>query len=257
MVLGILQVRLSSTRLPGKVLKEIMGYPMLVLQIERLRRVSLFDKLIVATSTDPSDNPLAEFCRNIKIECFRGDLSNVLARFYNAASQYEADTIVRLTGDCPLTDPAVIDGGIKYFQQNDFDYISNTLERTCPIGLDFEVFIYSALKTAYNEAELPSEKEHVTSYIYNHPGIFKIGQYKNNIDLSHLRWTVDEPSDFEFVRQVYEALYPIKPDFTTNDILLLLEKRPELNKINAGIDHSKGYNNSLKEDARYRESCQK
>jgi spore coat polysaccharide biosynthesis protein SpsF len=257
MVLGILQARLSSSRLPGKVLKEIMGYPMLSLQIERLRRVTSLDKLIVATSTDPSDDILAEFCDGIEVECFRGDLNNVLSRFYEAASLYKGDIIVRLTGDCPLTDPALIDHGIEYFKENKFDYLSNTLERTFPIGLDFSIFTYAALRTAYNEAELPSEKEHVTSFIYNHPVMFKIGKIRDDKNLSHLRWTVDEAADFEFVRQVYEELYPNKPDFTTDDILQLLERKPELCRINAGIDHSAGYNKSLKEDARYRENCLK
>ncbi len=251
MILAILQARLSSTRLPGKVLKPILGRPMLELHLERLGRSKAIDKLIVATSDRSDDTPLEELCNRLGVSCFRGSLSDVLDRYYCAAGQYNPDIIVRLTGDCPLADPAVIDAGIDYFLKNDFDYVSNCVERTFPIGLDFEVFRFGSLEAAWREAVLPSEREHVTPFIKNHRERFFIGHFTGPADLSHHRWTVDEPDDFAFVTAIYEALYPDNPRFTTDDILALLVKRPELMRLNYHIEHGEGYRKSLREDQEY------
>ncbi len=249
MILAILQARTSSSRLPGKVLKPILGKAMLAHQIERVLRSRLMDKLVVATSLDQSDDPVEQLCREQGTDCFRGSLDNVLDRYYQCAVNYNPETIVRLTGDCPLADPVVIDGTIQYFLDNSLDYVTNGgAKPTFPDGLDVEVFTFEALKSAWKYATLPSEKEHVTPYISRQPELFKIGIYKNKTDLSGLRWTVDEPSDFEFVTRVYEELYPGNAEFTTQDILNLLERRPELSLINSGIERNEGLKKSLLQD---------
>jgi spore coat polysaccharide biosynthesis protein SpsF len=233
------------------VLKPILGVPMLQRHLERLDHIRLLDNLIVATSTNKSDMPVAELCRELNIDCFRGSLDDVLDRFYKAVRSQAADTVVRLTGDCPLADPDVISECIEYFLQHDFDYVSNCMDRTYPIGLDVEVFKFDCLRQAWEEARLPSEREHVTPFIKNHPEHFSIGNFKNRIDLSHHRWTVDEAEDFEFVSAVYRALYPDNPRFSMNDILKLLDERPELTEINYHIVHGEGYLKSLREDSAY------
>ncbi len=249
MILGILQARTSSSRLPGKVLKPILGMAMLAHQIERVLRSCLIDKLVVATSNDQSDDPVEQLCREMNVDCFRGSLDNVLDRYYQCAVNYNPETIVRLTGDCPLADPVVIDGAIQYFLDNSLDYVTNGgAKPTFPDGLDVEVFTFEALKSAWKNAILPSEKEHVTQYINKRTDIFKNRIYKGKVDLSGLRWTVDEPRDFEFVTRIYEELYPKNPEFTTEDILKLLERRPELSLINSGIERNEGLRKSLLQD---------
>ena len=252
MTLAILQARVSSSRLPGKVLKPILRRPMLELQLERVMRAVRIDRLVVATNAEVSDDPIADLCRKIGVAVFRGNLNDVLDRFYLAAKPYCPDVIVRLTGDCPLADPAVIDYAIEYFLAHDLDYVSNCVERTYPIGLDVEVFRFICLEKSWREARLPSEREHVTPFIKNHPEWFSIGHIKSPVDLSHHRWTVDEPQDFAFVRAVYEALYPRNPRFTTDDILDFLSDHPEITMLNYHIVHGAGYEKSLREDMKYR-----
>ncbi|MEE9443826.1 MAG: glycosyltransferase family protein [candidate division Zixibacteria bacterium] len=252
-VLAILQARMSSSRLPGKVLRPIMGRPVLEYHIERLARSLKIDKLIVAASDQQDDTPICELCDNLGVEYYCGSLVDVLDRFYRASLEFPSDIIVRLTGDCPLADSNVIDQGIEYFAYSDFDYLSNTVERTFPIGLDFEIFHSHHLKKAWENAVLPSEREHVTPYFRNHPELFSIGQFTNDIDLSHHRWTVDEPQDFEFVLRVFESLYPDNPTFKTGDVLRLLEQNPHLMSINYDIIHGAGYEKSIREDKKYLE----
>ena len=247
-ILTILQARVSSSRLPGKVLKPILGMPMLLRQIERIRRAKRITHLIVATSTNSSDDSIETMCLQSNIECFRGDLKDVLNRYYQAAKPYNPDYIVRLTGDCPLIDPEVIDRVVSFCLDGNYDHASNGGEVSFPDGLDVEMFRFSALEAAWHEARLPSEREHVTPFIYNHPERFKTAQYKNSVNLSHLRWTVDEPADFELVRIIYESLYPSKADFLTSDILALIEKRPELATMNTQHSRNEGYAKSLLED---------
>jgi len=249
MVLAILQARFTSTRLPGKVLKPILGRPMLLRQIERLRRSTIIDDLIVATSSERTDDAVEDLCRKNGIPCFRGSLNDVLDRFYRAAEQYGPDHVVRLTGDCPLIDPGIIDQVISVHVQGGYDYTSNTVESTYPDGLDVEVVRFTCLAQAWQEATLPSQREHVTPFIHQQPGRFKIGSVKNNVDLSSLRWTVDEPADFELVTSIYEKLYPRNPAFTTQDILVLLEKNPKLRTLNIQYGRNEGYDKSLAEDA--------
>jgi spore coat polysaccharide biosynthesis protein SpsF len=248
MILGILQARTSSTRLPGKVLKPILGVPMLLRQVERVRKSRLMDDLVVATSDDISDSEIEELCINNQISCFRGKINDVLDRFYQAAKLYNPDHVVRLTGDCPLIDPEIIDRIIAFHLDSDFDYTSNTLEPTFPDGLDAEVFRFSCLKEAWEKAKLTSQREHVTPYIYDSSNHFKLGSFKNKVDLSGFRWTVDEALDFELITCIYESLYPKNPNFNTDDILALLNERPELKNYNTRYGRNEGYQKSLLED---------
>ncbi len=221
-LLAILQARMSSSRLPGKVLMPVLGEPMLWRQIERVRRSQKISKLIIATSTDPSDDPIEAFCAARGVDCFRGDLNRVLDRFYQAAVQYRPKNILRLTGDCPLSDPAVIDELVDFFNAGNYDYASNTIPHTYPDGLDAEIFTAKALAEAWRLAAVPYAWEHVTPYIYGNPQIFKLGSFAGKQDLSALRWTVDTKEDFERIRHIYEALYPENPFFGLQDILRFL-----------------------------------
>lgn len=245
-VLAILQARVTSTRLPKKVLAPILGQPMLARQIERLRRATTLDKLVVATSDDASDDPLAAMCAAIGVPCHRGSLNDVLARFQGAASAFgPADHIVRLTGDCPLADPAVIDAVVLHHLSSGADYTANAIQPSWPDGLDVEVVKATVLQRAFDEARLPSEREHVTPYIHKHPELFRIEHVKGDRDLSSLRWTVDESADLAFVSEVYAALYPKNPAFDTAAILALLEQRPELAELNSQFVRNEGYAKSL------------
>ncbi|MGO4153381.1 cytidylyltransferase domain-containing protein [Cupriavidus sp. YAF13] len=247
-VMALLQARSSSTRLPGKVLKPLLGEPMILRQIERLRRARNIDRLMVVTSDSASDDELAARCVEAGVEVFRGSLDDVLDRFYSAVRDIRPQHVVRLTADCPLADPEVIDAVIDFYRDGDFDYASNVLEPTYPDGLDAEVFRFSVLETIWQEASLASQREHVTSFIYQHPERFRLGCLKRESDLSALRWTVDEPSDLEFVTAVYGALYRDNPAFLMADVLRLLAQRPELIEINAGQLRNAGYVKSLVQD---------
>ncbi len=204
MIIAILQARMSSTRLPGKVLKTINNKPILEYEIKRILKSQKIDKLILATSNQKSDDELEQFSKRLGIECFRGDLENVLKRYYQCAKLYNADTIIRLTGDCPVMDSKVIDKALEIFENNNFDYVSNTIQRSYPDGLDVEVFGFNTLEYIYNNAKLDEEKEHVTKYIFNHLDAFKIFNFKNDIDYSYMRWTLDTIDDFYFFKSIYE-----------------------------------------------------
>lgn len=249
MILGIIQARSSSTRLPGKVLLPLLGKPMITRQLERIARSTLLDKMIVATSTDRSDDPLAELVEALGYECHRGSLNDVLDRFHSAALPYHADHIVRLTGDCPLIDPVIIDRTIACHLEGGYDYTTNAFDPTFPDGLDVEIFRSELLTTAWHEASLPSQREHVTPYMHQNPERFRIGKYKQEQDLSHLRWTVDEPADFELVTGIYQGIYPDKPDFLMKDVLAWLRAHPEHGKVNSQFERNEGYKKSLLEDS--------
>lgn len=247
-IISVLQARMSSSRLPGKVLKTLCGKPMLWHQIERVNRSCLIDKLIVATSDDESDDVIESLCNDMKVACYRGDLDNVLERFYRAVEHEYADYIVRLTGDCPLADYEVIDEVIKHCIKNNFDYSTNALDSTFPDGLDVEVFRFQCLSEAHAEANLPSQLEHVTPFIHQQPERYRLGNYIGEKDLSWMRWTVDEKEDFEFVRRIYEALYNKNPGFLMKDILVFLERNPALLEINNSFQRNEGYKQSVLED---------
>jgi spore coat polysaccharide biosynthesis protein SpsF len=246
-VLAILQARVSSSRLPGKVLKPILGRPMLLHQLDRVRRARSIDALVVATSTEPGDDAIETICASAGVPCFRGSLDDVLDRFYQAALPFHPDYIVRLLGDCPLADPDLIDRVFEFLIAGGFD-ITGAAPTTFPDGLDVEAMRFEILEHAWRHAVRPSDREHVSLFIVRQPERFRVGGYENTVDLSHLRWTVDEPEDFELVRRIFEALYPANPAFTTKDILDLLAVQPELSELNRRFRRNEGLQRSLARD---------
>jgi len=249
MILGILQARVSSSRLPGKVLKPVLGEPMIIRQIERLQRSKKIDQLVLATSDSSDDFELAAICKKSAVKCFRGSLNDVLDRFYKAAAEFNPRHIVRLTGDCPLADPDLIDKVIEFHLNGNYDYSSNAIEPTFPDGLDVEIFRYKCLETAWREAKLSSDREHVTPFILTNKRMFKTGNFKNPVNLSDYRWTVDEPEDLRLIQAIYHGLYPKNPKFDINDILEFVSSRPELKKINRMHHRNEGYQKSLSKDS--------
>lgn len=239
---------MGSTRLPGKVMMEICGRPMLWHVIHRLRHAETFDSIIVATSEQMIDDEIEEFCRTENVPCFRGSEKDVLDRYYQAAKWIGADVIVRITADCPLIDPEVVDSVVNKYLECECDYASNSELRTYPDGLDTEVFSFNALKRAWSEARMMSEREHVTPYIRNNKTIFTSADVFQERDLSSLRWTVDEPEDFEFVRNIYERLYRSDRVFLMDEVVNLLRENPKLLEINKGFERNEGYLRSLRED---------
>jgi spore coat polysaccharide biosynthesis protein SpsF len=229
MIAAIVQARMSSTRLPGKVMAPILGQPMILRQLERIRRARTITKVIVATSTDPSDEPLAALLTSRGFPVFRGDLHDVLGRFAGAAEAAgELTHVVRLTADCPLTDPALIDEAVRLAVASGADYTGNAERRTYPDGLDVEVIRMDALRTAAAEAREPGDREHVTPFLRNQPARFTHAYMVQAKDQSAMRWTVDTCADFLFARSVFEALYAENPAFETADVHRLLAERPEL-----------------------------
>jgi spore coat polysaccharide biosynthesis protein SpsF len=222
MILGVLQARMSSTRLPGKVMADVAGEPMLGRQVERLRRSQRLERLVLATSEDPSDDVLAAYGDRLGLEVVRGPLADVLARFLMALDQNPGtEVLVRLTGDCPLTDWRVLDATVDRHLETGADYTSNVSPRTFPHGLDVEVVRAQALRAAGSEATSAHDREHVMPFLYARPERFSLASITRTPSLAHLRWTVDLPQDLEFVRHVYETLYPKNPDFGTEAIAAL------------------------------------
>ncbi|CAN7170290.1 glycosyltransferase family protein [Phenylobacterium sp. LjRoot219] len=221
-ILTILQARMSSTRLPGKVMTPLLGQPMMARQIERLRRARRIGELVVATSVEPGDAVVEQCALELGCLAYRGPLVDVLGRYADALEQHgPADHVVRVTADCPLADWRVIDRVIEHHLATGADYTSNTVERTYPKGLDVEVVRAPLLLQAAREAEDPYEREHVTPFFYFRPERFRIEQVTQGLDQNLWRWTVDTPADFAFTRSVYEALYPTRPDFLSEDIQAL------------------------------------
>ncbi len=253
---------MGSSRLPGKVLLDIAGKPMLQWVVERTRRATQVHEVMVATTDDPADDPIAAFCATQGVPCYRGSAFDVLDRYYNAARSQLAEIVVRITADCPLIDPALIDRTLDAFhgrfQKQDkligtrpanlpvptrrfpFDFVANRLPppfgRTYPIGLDVEVCTFSGLEMIWDAAIEPFEREHVMPYFYEEPGRFGVLLLNHTEDLGALRWTVDTPDDLEFVRQV-AARFDGRTDFTWLDVLDLVHREPQLSEINAGVRH--------------------
>ena len=249
-VVGLIQARLSSSRLPGKVLKTVLAKPLLLWQIERLRASRALDLLVVATSDSPEDDPIAELCHEKGVLCYRGSLDDVLARMYCAAKAHGAGTVVRLTGDCPLLDPRVVDRMVEEHFSHGANVTSNSKKPVYPDGMDVEVCSFEALERAHLEASRPSEREHVTLYFYNHPDFFSVHHMslKEHEQFPLLRLTVDEPQDFEKIRCILEALAPTDPLFSLEDILVYLEQHPEVEALNAGIRRNEGLERSLQKE---------
>lgn len=246
-ILAIIQARVSSTRLPNKVLLPIVGKTMLEHQIDRLKWSKTIQKIVVATSSNNSDDAIEKLCKEINVSCFRGSLDDVLDRYYSAAIKYSPDHIVRITGDCPVIDYDVVDKVIQLHLVSEADYTSNTITPTYPDGLDIEVMNFRVLKEAWENAELASEREHVTPYIK------KIAKYKkinveHDEDLSDVRLTVDEQADYELIKFIYESLYSKNEKFNLNDIMSLLSKNLDKVKLNQDITRNEGYMKSLRDD---------
>ncbi|MFZ4078365.1 MAG: cytidylyltransferase domain-containing protein [Microbacteriaceae bacterium] len=240
MILAILQARLSSTRLPGKVLMNLHGEPMILRQIERIRQSARIDTLVVATSVDPRDDELELVLQKSGIEVRRGPLDDVVERFRLVVEEFEPDVIVRLTADCPLTDPEVIDAVIDEHLAKQADYSSNTLFPTFPDGLDVECIDAQAFQRL---CELPlseMEREHVTLGMYSRPEDFTLNSVEQQPDLSHLRWTVDVPDDLSFARLVYSLLYDQKPAFRQRDVLELVTNNPALSRTDSEVARNSG-----------------
>lgn len=254
-VVAIIQGRMSSSRLPGKILAEIAGQPMLQRVFARTSRAGAVAETIFATTTDPSDDPVAEYCDFSGIPFTRGSLYDVLDRYHQTAKQAEAEVVVRITADCPVIDPALIDEVVRTLLEGGYDFACNRLpppwHRTYPIGLDAEACTFKALEKAWKEAAEPQQREHAMPYLYEgaqlsavsrqisegtSPRGFRIALLNHTTDFGEYRWTVDTPEDLEFMRQVY-ARFEGRDDFTWKDVLDLVHNEPQLMEINAGVRH--------------------
>lgn len=263
-IVGIIQARMGASRLPGKVLLDIEGEPMLVRVVERTRRAKSLTQVLVATSLEKADDPIEQLCTSKGYICYRGSQQDVLDRYYQVARAYSADVVVRITADCPVIDPHVIDltvaafwgYGNKLIKESEgikdtmspteissppkWDFAANRLpppwHRTFPIGLDTEVSTFSALERAWQEATLPHQREHVMPYLYENKNLFRILLVNHDPDYGHLRWTVDTAQDLELIREIYSR-FENQDDFSWLDILNLFKRDPELAKINQGVIH--------------------
>ena len=231
---------MGSTRLPGKTLKPILGHPMLGLLAERLLR-SKVDDVIIATTAAQGDRIIADLAPEWGVKVFRGSEDDVLDRVLSAAKAFDADIIVEMTGDCPLLDPGLVDEHIDYYLANDFDHVSNVVQRTFPRGLDTQVFSVDVLEEVSKKTNDPADRENVSLYIYEHPEEYRLGHIlaPEGLRGDHLRWCVDLPEDFALIEAVYEALYPANPAFTWQDVMQLLRERPELAALNRHIQQKK------------------
>lgn len=245
---AIVQARMGSSRLPGKVLMPLAKQPALWHVIERLRHAKQIDSVLVATTESAKDDAIEAFCNGYQVDCFRGSELDVLDRYYQAAKSVAARTIVRITADCPVLDPQLVDKVVCGFRAG--GYALYGLDGEFPDGLDCVAFSFTALEIAWREAKLPSEREHVCPYIINHPERFRTGGYKPFSGLAQHRWTLDEPEDYRFLQEIYQRLYKPGKPFGYEQILSLLEREPELMRINSGIVRNAGYLKSLQEDAR-------
>ena len=234
----IVQTRMTSARFPGKVIKPILNKPMLEYQLERLTRVERADGVVVACTTNKTDTPIVELCQRLGVVVFRGSEEDALLRYYGAAKAHQADVIVRITSDCPLIDPQVIDAVIRcyYSAPGRYDYVSNTLERTYPRGMDCEVFSFQVLEEAFVEATDQPDREHVTPFIYRQPQRYHLSNVPYIEDQSRHGWTVDTPKDFELIERIIEELYPVNPMFSLEDCLTLLGMHPEWEMINTNVE---------------------
>lgn len=246
---AIIQARMKSERLPDKVLMDIEGKPMLARVWERVSSAHICDEVVIATSDLDADTPIANYCKEHDIPCFRGEHDDVLKRYYDAALAHKAEVIVRFTADCPLLDPEIIRRVVQAFDPKKHDYISNVLPPTYPDGLDTEVFSFATLKRAHEEVELPSEREHVTTYIQKHLDQFRIANVENGEDLSKLRWTVDREKDCKFVQKVYAHF--ANQSFGMNEVLTLLEEHPDLGMHNKTIERNEGHASALEADKEF------
>lgn len=240
---AIVFARMASTRLASKVMINVQGKPILQHIIERVRRSKYIQKVVIATSSNSSDNRIAELGRNVGVDVFRGSEDDVLDRCFQAAKKFSFDPIVRITADDPFKDPDIIDQIIKVYTdaRGKYDLACNTLRPTFPEGLDVEVISFHALEEAWSNSSHPADREHLTQYLFRNPERFRIFNVENSENLSHIRLTLDTKEDLELVRLVYDAIYPIKYDFSWTDVVSYLRSRPELLEINKNVKKSGRY----------------
>jgi spore coat polysaccharide biosynthesis protein SpsF len=243
---AIIQARMGSTRLPGKTMMEVCGHPLLWHMLERLRHSKLIDKIVIATTLNSNDDLIENKAKEWGYEVYRGSENDLLDRYYQAAKLYGADPVIRLTSDCPLIDPKIVDNVISEFKKGGYDLVKT--DDTYPNGLDTYIYSFKALEKAWKEAKLPSEREHVGPYVINHPELFKVKSLSYPQNLSHMRWTIDEDKDYELIKFIFEHLFKKNEMFYTNDILALYRDHPEIANINSGIIRDEGYLKSLKKD---------
>jgi len=238
---AIIQARMSSTRLPDKVMKPILGKPMLELLIERLRRARHLDQIVVATTNNASDQVVEDLTRRLGVGCFRGSEEDVLDRVLRAAHKYDVDLIVEITGDCPLIDPQVVDQLVEMYLAEKVDYVSNVLKRTYPRGLDTQVFSTAVLDQVAQLTQDPVDHEHVSLYIYKHPERFKLRNIESGLAEKYWDWrlTVDTPEDFALISKIYETLYLQNAAFALRDVLNLLDRQPELLAMNQHVQQKR------------------
>ena len=243
----IIQARMGSSRLPGKTLIKLNQYrTTLDFVVNQLSFSALLDKIVIATTNLEQDNIIETNAKTLGIDCFRGSSDDVLDRYYHCAKKFQINTIVRITSDCPLIDPQIVDRVIRKYQSEDYDYVTNTLSRSYPIGTDVEIFSFEILEKTWQKAILPSEREHVTLFIRNKKLNFKLGNLKNSKNLGHLRWTLDRVEDLNLIRKIVVKIN--KNPILMNDILNLFSLEPELIKINEHITQNEVMLKSLKKD---------
>lgn len=242
--IAIIQARMGATRLPGKVLLSLCGQTVLSQVITRVRQAKRLHGVMVATTVAPQDEAIDRACQQIGVPCYRGSEQDVLDRYYQTAHTAGAEAVVRITADCPLFDGNLLDRMLAHFEAAreagvPFDYLCNVVKRTYPRGLDTEIFTMEALARAHREAVKPYEREHVTPYLYQHPEWFKRFDFEGEQNWSHYRWTLDTPEDWELIETIYQQLYQPGKVFATEQVLELLQRQPELVKINAAIEQKK------------------
>lgn len=233
-IVATVQARMGSTRLPGKVLMDLGGESVLARVVGRLRRAKLVDKIVIATTDTAEDDAIIAECGKLGVAWFRGSEGDVLDRYYQTALAFDAGAVVRITSDCPLIDPDLVDETIKQFQDRSTDYASNAIERTHPRGLDVEVFTIAVLKSAWQNAKQPYEREHVTPYLYEHPELFRLESVVGTPDYSQHRWTLDTAEDLQLLRAIYDR-FDNHDDFTWQDVIALMEHEPQLANLNCNV----------------------
>lgn len=245
--IAVIQARMGASRLPGKVMMELIGKPVLWHVVSRVRRSSYVDEVVVATTFQREDLEIVKYCSNEGVRVFAGSEDDVLDRYYQVSKLFKPDNVIRITADCPLHDPSVIDQVVGKHIQESNDYTSNTMEETFPDGLDCEAVKFSVLKDSWEKARMASEREHVTQYIIKNSK-YKKGSVTSQVYRGNERWTLDTEEDYAFIEKVFDRLYPANPWFGAGDVYQLLDEEPGLRDINSGINRNEGLLKSLKND---------
>lgn len=250
MIAAIIQARMTSTRLPGKIMLQACNKTFLTHMLERVNRSKMLDKIMIATTKNQTDDIIEEFCKSNNIECYRGSEDDLIDRYKMAADKISADVVVRLTSDTPLLDPAIIDKMIVTYQNNNYDLVCNNfpLPRTYPDGMNVEVFSYKVLNEIHKEAKKPSDREHVTFFVWMHPEKYRSYRVDYEKDLSNYRFNLDYYDDYLFLKSVFEGIYPNNDLFTMEDVIDWLDEHPDVLKLNETIKPHMGILNSFDKD---------